>query len=142
MKDQEEKVAKVIARIIRRAVSRRTRMLSERLASAERDLEEYRMRLAGALTTVEGHMLDVQDREDTAPYLRTCPTIAACVQVRRERDALAAQAERDTATIRRLNAQRNALQTEAADNMARADAAEARAGLVHVDDGQGWRRES
>jgi chromosome segregation ATPase len=66
------------------ALKRQLQKVGHELEDAHEELEQYRMRLAGALTTVEGNMLDVQEKPDTIEYLRTCPTIAATVRVRRE----------------------------------------------------------
>lgn len=54
------------------------------------ELEEYRMRLAGALTALDGHRVDQAD-ENMLPFLRSCPTIAAAVRVRRRLEELAAR---------------------------------------------------
>ena len=62
--------------------------LRTRLAESEASLEEYRMRLAGALTTSEGNNLDVQDDPRSLDYLRRCPTIRSVVRLRAERDDL------------------------------------------------------
>ncbi len=56
-----------------------------RLAAVECELDEYRLRLAGALTALDGHPVDQSD-EKMAPYLRSCPTIKTAVRIRRERD--------------------------------------------------------
>lgn len=83
-------------------VERRTKVdaaidaLLRRAEMAEEELEQYRLRLAGALTTVEGHSLDVQERVDTAPFIRSCPTIEATIRVRRELEAARVTVERLT----------------------------------------------
>jgi len=64
--------------------------IAKYIAGLERDLEECRLRLAGALIASEGG--------DGQPFgavdaIRTCPTITSVMQLRRERDAYVESAQ-------------------------------------------------
>lgn len=61
-----------------------------RAEAAEAKLEEYQLRLAGALTALDGHAVDQSDPK-MIPYLRSCPTIEAAIRERRGREAAEAK---------------------------------------------------
>jgi len=54
-----------------------------RISQLENELEEYRLRLAGALTIVEGHKVDIE-APGIMTCIRTCPTIKAVLALRQE----------------------------------------------------------
>lgn len=93
-----------------------------KLGEVSAELEQFRMRLAGALTTVEGHGLDLQGKPGTPEYLRTCPTIAACVRVRWElgdSKARVSELEALLATSQEVNAEMRDQRQELAIEVAR-----------------------
>jgi hypothetical protein len=62
--------------------------LTRRAEAAEAELEQYRVRLAGALTAAEGHFTRAQrDEPGVLGYVRHCPTIDAVLVLRERADA-------------------------------------------------------
>ena len=61
-----------------------------RVAEVERDLEEYRLRLAGALTVLDGYPFDPEE-PGVMPAIAGCPTIRTALRIRKERDAALAR---------------------------------------------------
>jgi len=80
------------------------------------EAEQYRMRLAGCLIIAEGGDAGFRQSETAAPYLRTCPTIAAVAR-------LAEQAARLDASL--VTALRENLRLDAEASAARASQTEA-----------------
>lgn len=75
---------------------------AERLAheATRAELEQYRMRLAGALTAADGYFTRaMRDEPDTVEYVRTCPTIDTVIRRQEEATKLRSDLENARARI-------------------------------------------